>query len=109
MSDPDVLVGFDEIPWQESSPAGRHKTVVRGAQQVRLLELREGFVEPQWCRAGHAGRVLEGSLTLRTRAGARRLRAGDVFVIEPGDEHAHKAELGPGERALLLLFEAVEP
>ena len=109
MNDPDVLVGFDAIPWQESSPAGRHKTVVRGAQQVRLLALSEGFVEPQWCRRGHAGRVLEGSLTFRARDGAVRLQAGDVFVIEPGDGHAHKAELGPGERALLLLFEAAEP
>ena len=37
------------------------------------------------------------------------VRVGDVFVIEPGEDHAHKAELGPGERALLLLFEAAEP
>jgi quercetin dioxygenase-like cupin family protein len=102
----DVLVGFDSIPWQTVAPGGRSKSVVRGTQRVRLLELREGFEESQWCTQGHAGRVLEGEFTLRTRAGAQRLGASDVFVIEPGEEHAHKAELGPGERALLLLFEA---
>jgi quercetin dioxygenase-like cupin family protein len=103
----DVLVGFDSVAWQAASPASRFKAVARGTLRVRLLELSEGFVEPEWCTQGHAGRVLEGSLTLRTPSGAQRLRRDDVFVIEPGEEHAHKAELGPGERALLLLFETV--
>jgi hypothetical protein len=31
-----------------------------------------------------------------------------VFVIEPGEEHAHKAKLGHAGRALLLLFEAAD-
>ena len=104
----DALVGFDTIPWQAAAPGGRFKAVVRGVQRVRLLELTEGFSEPQWCTQGHAGRVLEGSFTLRTPTGGQRLSEGDVFVIEPGGSHAHKAELGPGERTLLLLFEAAD-
>jgi len=103
-----VLVEFHAIPWQAAAPGGRSKTVVSGAQRVRLLELTEGFEEPQWCTHGHAGRVLEGSFTLRTPTGAQRLGEGDVFVIEPGEEHAHKAELGDGERTLLLLFEVAD-
>ncbi|MGD0998366.1 MAG: hypothetical protein ABR941_08645 [Thermoleophilia bacterium] len=104
----DVLVDFGSVPWQATSPGARVKVVVRGAQRVRLMELTEGFAEPQWCTQGHAGRVLEGALRLRTRAGVRRLQQGDVFVIEPGERHAHKAELGSGERALLLLFETAD-
>ena len=103
-----ALIDFAALPWHKISAGSRSKVFVRGGQRVRLLELREGFVEPEWCRQGHAGRVLEGSLSLRTRAALQRLCAGDVFVIEPGDEHAHKAELGVGERALLLLFEPLE-
>ena len=53
--------------------------------------------------------MLEGSLRLRSRLGSQPLRRHDVFVIEPGDAHAHKAEMADDGRALLLLFETVEP
>jgi quercetin dioxygenase-like cupin family protein len=105
----DARVELDAIAWESGATGGRSKTIVRGAQRVRLLELTQGFSEPQWCTHGHAGRVLEGSFTLRTRVGSQPLREGDVFVIEPGDAHAHKAEIGDHGRALLLLFETVEP
>lgn len=101
----DTLIDFATVPWRRLATGSRSKEVLRGDRRVRLLELCAGFVEPDWCTNGHAGRVLEGALTLRTRAGEERLAEGDVFVIEEGAEHAHKAEIAPGERALLLLFE----
>jgi quercetin dioxygenase-like cupin family protein len=107
-ADADALVEFDAVAWESGGAGSRSKTIVRGAQRIRLLELTRGFSEPQWCTHGHAGRVLEGSLTLRTRLGSQPLRRDDVFVIEPGDGHAHKAEIDDDGRALLLLFETVE-
>ncbi len=101
----DTLIDFATMPWRQLAAGSRCKEAVRGDSRVRLLELSAGFVEPDWCTNGHAGRVLEGALTLRTRTGLDRLAAGDVFVIEAGEVHAHKAEIAAGQRALLLLFE----
>jgi quercetin dioxygenase-like cupin family protein len=101
----DVPVHFDDLPWESPSPGVRFKTLVRGAQRLRLLEFAEGFEEPDWCTKGHAFYVLEGSLTLRTKNGETRINAGDVGFLSAGAGDAHKAILGQKERARLLLFE----
>ncbi len=103
----DAVIDLEGLPWQEVATGARAKICVRGSQRVRLVEFVDGFVEPDWCTAGHGGQVLEGACTLLDRAGERRLQAGDVIAIPAGDESAHKAVLGPGERVLLLLFENV--
>ena len=103
----DAVIDLERLPWQELATGARAKICVRGMQRIRLVEFVEGFEEPDWCTAAHAGRVLEGACTLLTRMGEQRLRAGDVIAIEAGDESAHRAVLGPGERVLLLLFESV--
>ena len=101
----DLHVRFDDLPWESPAPGVRFKAAVRGSQRLRLLELSEGFEEKEWCTSGHAFRVLEGSFTLRTRSGDVRFAAGDVGFLAPGEADAHKAVLGPTERARLLLFE----
>jgi len=103
----DAVVDLEGLPWQELATGARAKVCLRGAQRVRLAEFVDGFVEPDWCTAGHAGQVLEGACTLLTRTSEQRLEAGDVISIQPGEECAHKAVLGPGDRVLLLLFENV--
>jgi len=103
-------IDFDDLPWESPLPGVRFKAFMHGARQVRLLEFSPGFEEPDWCTRGHAGRVLEGSLTLRFRDGdEHRLVTGDTFSIEAGDPRGHRAVLGLDESARLLLFEAVEP
>jgi len=102
----DVLVRFDDLPWESPSPGVRFKAFLRGAQRVRLLEFSEGFEEADWCTKGHAFHVLEGSLTLRMRDREVRMKAGDVGFLAGGAD-AHKAVLGPRERARLLLFEVL--
>lgn len=101
----DLHVRFDDLPWESPAPGVRFKAVVRGAQRLRLLEFSEGFEEREWCMSGHAFQVLEGSFTLRTRRGEVRFVAGEVGFLEAGEAGAHKAVLGPTERARLLLFE----
>jgi hypothetical protein len=104
----DVRIDFDSLPWQLPLPGLRFKAFVRGAQQVRLVEFSPGFVEPDWCRRPHSGRVLEGSLVLRFPDGSeQRLAAGDDLFIDDSPEQAHIAVLGPDESARLLLFEPV--
>lgn len=101
----DVLVRFEELPWEAPAPGVRVKAVVQGAQRVRLVEFSHGFQEPDWCTSGHAFHVLEGTFTLHLRDRTVRLAAGDVGLIAPGEAHAHMAVLGPDERVRLLLFE----
>jgi uncharacterized cupin superfamily protein len=49
--------------------------------------------------------VLEGACSLEARDGVTRLTKGDVGLIAGGEEYRHKLVLGPGERALLLVFD----
>jgi quercetin dioxygenase-like cupin family protein len=103
----DAVIDLERIPWQELAPGARAKIREVGRQRVRLVEFTEGFEEPEWCTAAHAGQVVKGTFTLRTPDGDQRLSAGDVLAIPAGVAFAHKAVLGPGEHVLLLLFESV--
>ncbi len=104
----DARIDFAAVPWQSPVPGQRFKVVERGRTRVRLVEFAAGFEEDGWCTAAHAGVVLEGALTVAFRAGdERRLTAGDALLIEAGEAEAHKAVLGHGERARLLLVEDV--
>ena len=101
----DVRVEFEGLPWMAPAQGIRFKTVVRGTQQVRLLELSEGFEEREWCTQAHAFYVLEGEFSLRLRERTLRMKSGDVGLLESGEEHHHKAIVGRGGRARLLMFE----
>jgi nicotinamidase-related amidase/quercetin dioxygenase-like cupin family protein len=104
----DARIDWDVIEWQSPVPGQRFKVVVGGRQCLRLVEFTPGFSEDGWCTVGHAGLVLEGSLTLCYRAGGeQKLDAGDTILIESGEAHAHKAVIGSGESARLLLVEDV--
>jgi hypothetical protein len=100
-------IDFDPIPWERPRPGLRFKRYERGGQRVRLMEFSEGFVEEECCLNGHMGRVLEGGFSIAYGGAIERYQAGDVFLIAPGEEDVHKAVVGRGERALVLLFETI--
>lgn len=100
-----ILVDLDAVPWQDGGAGLRFKAAVRGGQRARLLDLSHGFVEAEWCTRRHAFHVLEGACSLEARDGVTRLTKGDVGLIAGGEAHRHKLVLGPGERALLLVFD----
>jgi quercetin dioxygenase-like cupin family protein len=105
MDGTEIRVDFDRLPWEHAVAGLRTKTLVRAGRRARLLELREGFVEADWCTRGHAFHVLEGGCSLETRGGLVALVQGDVGLIPRGAAHGHKLVLGSGERALLLVFD----
>jgi len=102
------LVAFDKIPWNEPAMGVRTKVFVNGNQQIRLVEFSSGFVEPDWCRKGHAGYVLDGEYSIDYSGALERYKKGDVIFIPPGEQAKHKAILGEGEKVTLLLFEMIE-
>ena len=68
-------------------------------QEVKLARLQGEFVWHAHADADEMFLVVEGELTIEFRAGARRLRAGELIVIPRGVEHRPVA---PAECAVLL-------
>ena len=102
------LVDFDAIPWNEPAKGVRSKAIVKGNQQLRLVEFSYGFVEPDWCLNGHAGYVIDGEFTNDYAGTLERYKTGDIIFIPKGENDKHKAILGEGEKVLLLLFEVLD-
>jgi len=103
------IVEFEKIEWTEPAKGVRYKSFVKGNQQIRLLEFSEGFIEPDWCKKGHACYVLDGEFSNDYNGRLERYKAGDVVFIPKGEQAKHKAILGKGEKVTLLLFEIIEP
>lgn len=78
----DHKVHFDEIPWVETSKYSRAKAFIHGNQQIRMVEFREGFTEPDWCRKGHAGIVLEGAFSSDFNGKIEYFKKGDIVMID---------------------------
>ena len=102
------LVEFDKLSWNEPAPGVRSKSFIRDNQQIRLVEFSEGFVEPDWCKKGHAGYVIDGEFTNDYSGKLERYKKGDVIFIPQGETAKHKAVLDKGEKVTLLLFEIIE-
>jgi len=102
------LIDFDAIPWNEPATGVRLKVVVKGSQQIRLVEFSYGFVETDWCMKGHVGYVLAGEFANDYSGTMERYKAGDVIFIPKGENDKHKAILNEGEMVLLLLFEVLD-
>jgi quercetin dioxygenase-like cupin family protein len=98
-------IDFAALPWQSPAPGVRFKAVVRGGLKLRLLEFSPGFVEPDWCRKGHVGWVLEGTLRIEFPGGTETFRAGQGVFLLAGEAERHKAHV-VGDAVRLILVEA---
>jgi hypothetical protein len=129
----DYKIDFAAIPWIESAPGARYKMFKHEGKQIRLVEFRRKFVEPDWCRKGHIGYILEGQLEVEFADVASTLCgqvsppdrapasepgcqvrtpdstifvAGDGVFIPAGEIHKHKAR-AVTEVVRLVLVEEV--
>ena len=82
-------VDWDSLPWITPLPGARFKVCEANGRRLRLVEFGRGFKEPDWCRKGHIGYVLEGEGDLQFSGQTVRLRAGDGIFIPAGEEHQH--------------------
>jgi len=83
-------IDFDAIPWQSPMPGVRFKAHQQDGRQLRLVEFAKGLTEPDWCRHGHIGLILEGKTELEFSGKSVTLGPGDGIFIPPGEEHRHK-------------------
>jgi hypothetical protein len=101
------LVDFEKLDWNSPAKGVRYKAFVSGNQKLRLIEFSEGFIEPDWCRNGHAGYVLEGAFSIDFSGRIERFGEGEVFFTTKGEGDKHKVIMSEGEKVLLLLFETI--
>jgi hypothetical protein len=57
-------INFQEIPWESPLPGARFKAFEQDGTKLRLVEFTSEFIEPDWCRKGHIGYVLSGSMKI---------------------------------------------
>ena len=84
-------------------PGVRFKVFEQDGRKLRLVEFRSGFQEPDWCRKGHIGYVLEGESELRFVAQTIPLKAGDGIFIPAGEEHKHLLHVPGGDFRVVLV------
>ncbi|HUU71967.1 MAG TPA: hypothetical protein VMW70_05025 [Burkholderiales bacterium] len=104
MSTTKFRLDFENTQWEHPLPGCRFKSIIKDNRQVRLLEFTSDFIEPDWCRKGHTGVVLEGDLEIDFQGRIEQFPQGSALLIPAGDGGAHKAR-ALTKRALLFLVE----
>jgi len=97
-------INWDSLPWVAAMPGARFKAFEQNGRRLRLVEFLRGFQEPDWCRKGHIGYVLEGEGELQLSDHTVSLKAGDGIFIPAGEEHRHLLHV-LGERIRVVLVE----
>ncbi len=87
-------------------PGVRFKAFEQDGRRLRLVEFARGFQEPDWCRKGHIGYVLEGEGELHLSGQTVRLKAGDGIFIPAGEEHKHRLHVSGGIFRVVLVEES---
>jgi hypothetical protein len=101
---PDTLVlKFTQMEWDQVGEYARQKVAVVDGRRIRLLQLLPGFQEPDWCRRGHLGFVVDGTLEIEFPDGARTFAAGDGLAVPAGVQH--KAQRATQRVTLFLVDE----
>src|ERR1041385_6401055 len=105
---PSFKVDFESLDWQSPLPGLRLKAYREGTRQIRLLEFRSDFIEPEWCEKGHVGVVLEGTLVIDFRGQMIPFPPGAGIFIAGGASCGHKARAATPV-ARIVLVEDVSP
>jgi len=94
-------IDFDLIAWTSKLKGARAKIAQAAGKQLRLVEFDQDLVEPDWCRLGHVGYILEGEMEIDFGDGVEVYRPGDGFII-PTDLK-HMASVPKGVCRLILV------
>ncbi|MBM4326127.1 MAG: cupin domain-containing protein [Deltaproteobacteria bacterium] len=96
-------VDFESIPWESPARGVRVKIHKGDGKQLRLVEFTREFIEPDWCRKGHFGYILEGQLEIDFDGMRVLFAQGDGVFIPPGEAHRHKAKVVTDVVRLILV------
>ena len=97
------IIDFASMAWEKPTPGVLEKAVVQSGKKLRLVEFTKDFVEPDWCRKGHFGYVLEGELEIDFNGISIKAKKGDGIMIPAEEKAKHKAKiLSPSAKLVLV-------
>lgn len=99
-------IDFKSIPWSTPATGVRFKVYKQDEKQLRLVEFTKEFVEPDWCKKGHIGFVLDGELEINFNGSLIIFKPGDGLFIPAGENNKHMARVLT-EHVRLILMEDV--
>ena len=86
-------IDFASMEWETAAPGVKFKAYEQGWRKLRLVEFSKEFVEPDWCRKGHIGYILEGQVEIDFDGEVIVFKPGDGVFIPAGEEHKHKGKV----------------
>jgi len=86
-------IDFESIPWESPLKGARFKAYDQDGRRLRLVEFSRELVEPDWCRRGHIGYVLEGEMEIDFDGEVVRFGPGDGLFIPAGENNKHIARV----------------
>ncbi len=99
-------IDFASMGWEESVRGARFKAYEQGGRKLRLVEFSKEFVEPDWCRGGHIGYILEGQVEIDFDGKVIVFGPGDGVFISAGEEHKHKGKVLTDKVVAILVEDA---
>jgi len=93
LTTPQYKIDFESMEWEEPADGVRFKAYEQGGRKLRLVEFAKEFVEPDWCRKGHIGYILEGQLEIDFDGKVIAFGPGDGVFIPAGEKHKHKGRV----------------
>jgi hypothetical protein len=99
-------IDFESAPWETPADGIKFKAYEQSGRKLRLAEFTKEFIEPNWCRKGHIGYILEGQMEIDFNGEIVMFSAGDGLFIPAGEKHKHKAKVLT-DRVKVILVEDV--
>ncbi len=86
-------IDFESMDWESPADGARFKAYEQDGKKLRLVEFSKEFIEPDWCRGGHIGYILEGQIEIDFNGEVIVFGPGDGLFIPAGEKHKHKARV----------------
>jgi len=99
-------INFESMLWETPAVGVRFKAYEQGGRKLRLAEFTKEFMEPDWCKKGHIGYILEGQMEIDFDGEVIVFGTGDGLFIPAGEKHKHKAKVLT-DRVKMILVEDV--
>ncbi|MBN2591107.1 MAG: cupin domain-containing protein [Sedimentisphaerales bacterium] len=99
-------IDFESKKWESPAVGVRFKAYEQNSRKLRLVEFFKEFIEPDWCKKGHIGYVLEGQMEIDFNGTKKIFGPGDGVFIPSGEKHKHKGKVLTEKFKVILVEEA---
>jgi ethanolamine utilization protein EutQ (cupin superfamily) len=99
-------IDFESMLWETPAVGVRFKAYEQDGRKLRLAEFTKEFMEPDWCRKGHIGYVLDGQMEIDFDGEVIVFGTGDGLFIPGGEKHKHKAKVLTDVAKVILVEDA---